>query len=281
MDLLAPPDGATLIRQSDIGQMQLCPTRLQLKEKEGYSDFLSEPLLFGSVVHAAIEHLMSGSAMLAVLDQQWIDTAIAVCEEERGNNTFVEAAFYDALRECVMQWDANVRPLLNTDTHNQEQLLFAPLDDTNFWLRGTPDIFWLSGPEAIDWKTAGRGWKAEKAQNILQAPLYTHLIEQNYGLFVAEWTFWVYNRSKKLWEAFPRFVDRQQVECAVQTALQYSRQIVADVFPATPVPYGSFTDKRGWYCSPRFCAAWNICDMKGVLGDGKHLLEERTELIAW
>jgi hypothetical protein len=69
---------------------------------------------------------------------------------------------------------------------------------------------------------------------------------------------------------------KEQIEANLANAWEYGKMIAAGAFPYTPgdAPYGKH--KRGWWCSPTYCGAWNICPGKATIADGTDLTVQRT-----
>ena len=135
----------------------------------------------------------------------------------------------------------------------------------NIYLKGTPDAVFEG--VVVDWKTSGRAWKETKAHKAIQADLYMALVKQNLGVSIRDWVFWVYNRRGRVWEAVPTKRRIKDINASILRAYDYGLALEAEILPATP-----FTDtfgelKRGWYCSAKYCGAWNICPAKFMHDD--------------
>jgi hypothetical protein len=114
----------------------------------------------------------------------------------------------------------------------------------------------------MDWKTAGRGWKVDKAHLSIQASLYMALVKQNLDVALRKFVFWVYDKQKREWTAIRTERRIKDVNAALRTAFDMARKVEARIFTASPVPESAFVKKRGWYCSAQYCEAWNVCDYK-------------------
>lgn len=294
MQYPTPPEGATIVRQSAINNMMLCPARQGYAQADGFVDAQSEPLVFGSTVHDIIADVLRGElSQLAALTSDTIINYANADLEAREAWSLVSlltpprlSDWVDEVRECLNLWFVQVQPeLKDMRIESVEETFYMPLDiKSNIWLQGTCDLmpFNADGERiGIDWKTAGRGWKDDKAATIMQAPLYTALAYERYMQFISEWYFCVYNRQKTQWDWIPRNVDAVQVAAALKTALEFGKMMQHNIYPATPYPSGGFTDRRGWYCSAKFCGAWQICEYKGMLGDDKDLNEQYDTALSW
>jgi hypothetical protein len=282
--LLSPPDDVFIIRQSTIGQLQLCGMREYYRNHDGYVDYVSEPLLFGILFHAAVEQiLLDDMSIIQVLDQ---DNLRMLAEVEETNRQVaisnLDKFHWDNLRAALVSWYDTLWPSISSqELLVVEEKLYAPLSD-KVWLQGSPDVITRAGSGSVvgrDWKTAGRGWKPEKAEASLQPALYSYLVEQNYGYKVDEWVFHVFNRRAHDWEHHA--VGGWDIDAAIQMALRYAEMLQNGLFVPNPTQYGSFSLKRAWYCSARFCPAWNVCEYKTIINDDKDIDELRTEELAW
>ena len=145
----------------------------------------------------------------------------------------------------------------------------------NIFLGGTGDL--VLEDEIVDWKTSGSDWKKGKADLSIQATIYMPMYKQMLDVSIKNFTFWVYDRSKVRWVRHSTKRTIAQIDAALQTAYEYGLQLEAGIYPATPVPEGPFIKKRGWYCSPKFCGGWNICDVKYLNDDvDESVIAERT-----
>lgn len=268
-DLPTPePDyksNVTLVRQSTIGQLQLCGKRVEYEGQEGYLEAVSEPLGFGQCMHymvaCTLDETVSSAELVANM-YEWVDDLLhREYDWSLGLIPNVDA-FLDELAVAYRGWVTKIRPRIKNVIAVEEEI-FLPLGEgrqTHIVLRGTPDI--VTKTRLRDTKTAGRGWTQDKADLSIQASLYLALVKQQYGLEYKDFTFDVYDRRKATWESIPVKRTVKQINSALKSAYDYGLQLEAGIFPATPVPEASFTKKRGWYCSPRFCGAWNICEYK-------------------
>lgn len=144
------------------------------------------------------------------------------------------------------------------------------------WLHGTPDLI-VPGQAIHDWKTAGRGWTENpagltKGSFGVQAPLYLWLWEEETGEQLAEFTFWVYDRTKKVWNGYGTDWYARSILAAKRNAWMWAKQVDAQAFPFTPALYPYGKPQRGWHCSAQYCAAWDICDGKAMISDGADLM---------
>ena len=262
----------TLIRQSTIGQMQLCPGRVKWVDHPEYLSMLSEPLVFGTLVHEIIaNHLLEGKlqeTMLLSMDV-WIEKILVEDYDWSLKKVPLVRDFFSEIAVAYRSWVTHVEPTLDSTkiiAVEERQLMYlGPGKTGQIFLHGTADL--VFSDLLMDWKTSGRAWKQVKADFSIQASLYMPLHKQTLDLSIQDFWFWVFNRSQGVWSLFKTKRTVAQIDSALETAYQYGRQIEAKAFPCTPVPEASFNKKRGWYCQPKFCSAWNVCDSK-FMNDG-------------
>ena len=86
----------------------------------------------------------------------------------------------------------------------------------------------------------------------------------------------MWNVSALTWEFRTTSWSKTQVEAAVDTAREFMRMIDAQVFP--PIvgsnTFGKY--RRGWWCGPTWCGAWNICPYKASVSDDVEPTSVRT-----
>jgi hypothetical protein len=267
--------------------MELCSARVGYKGEEGFFPAFSEPLVFGSFVHEMIELIIAEEKALPIIAnaEHILDAVLATKFELDPNYTQV-AAFELAEKGIIgeaqfavtewWKWWEKAHITTPISEHTMYAQLGTLADGRKVWLFGTPDLYSVVELLAKDWKTAGRGWSQGKADHAIQASLYSHLIHHNTGIFISDWEFLVFNRRTGDWESHPTTRTLEQVESAKRVAWMRALQNAYNIYPATPTTTEHFKTKRGWYCSPKFCNAWNICEFK-YLADG--LDEEREGLV--
>lgn len=280
-----PAESDLLIRQSTIESMMLCPAKVGYSFHEDYDHTPSEPMFFGTVMHAVLEehvrdggplHLHQPDYVETIIEKEAIDDGFDLSEVT--NPVYVAAMAAEAVhayQAWLTQWwakkEAFFEPLVI------EERLVRPLgtlpNGRAVWVHGTPDIGQQSG--MTDWKTAGRGWKPGKGEVRIQSPTYLWLMEDIRGVREGLADYVVYDRSKQRWSSHLVSVSDTQVDAALKTLWTYARAIDAQVFPPTPsAPAGR--SGRGWWCSAKYCGAWDPCEFKGLIADDVDLLEIRT-----
>ena len=279
-----PTDDDLLLRQSTIESMMLCPARVGYSTHPEHDHTPSEPMFYGTVVHAVIEDHITNGESLRLHSPDYVRELmekIAVDDEFDIGATAPEHLLQSFAQEVVeayqawlSQWWAMksnfFKPLAI------EERLIRPLgtlpNGRAVWVHGTPDALLQSG--MTDWKTAGRGWSPGKGEVRIQTPTYLWLGEDIRGVREGIGDYVVYDRSKKTWSSFIVPVFETQIDAALQTLWEYARQIDAQVFPPTPAaPAGR--PGRGWWCQPKYCGAWDLCTYKGLVADDMNLTEVR------
>jgi hypothetical protein len=250
-----------------MGQLQLCGGRVGYEDRDGYLAAISEPLVFGQCLHHILgEDVLSGNLQQDKLLQsmsEWVDQILVEHYDWTLKQVPNIPEFFSELSTAYRLWRTTVLPNLPGELILAEEELFLPLGagrEQQVVLKGTPDAVYTEA--LVDWKTAGRGWKQVKADVSVQASLYPALVKQNYQKSIRDFHFWVFGRQKGSWSRLKTSRKIEQINGALVTAHNYGKQLEAQVFPCTPVPESSFNKKRGWYCSPKFCGAWNVCEAK-------------------
>lgn len=262
----------TLVRQSGIGQFQLCAGRVGYDGQKGHLQMVSEPLAFGTAVHYLIsEHLIHGKQQDKLLQTmpKWVDDMLRDDYDWGLDKVPNVGGFFGEISAAYSRWINFVLPTLPDAPvliEEEQRMYLGEGNSGNIFLKGTADAVYEDS--LYDWKTAGRGWKPEKAAVSVQASLYMPLHKQTIAPWSAQkFTFWVFNRQSGAWGKIVTRRTIPQMNGALRTALEYGKMMEAGIYPCSPVPEASFNKKRGWYCSPKFCSAWNICKSK-FMNDG-------------
>jgi hypothetical protein len=268
----------TVVRQSTINQIALCGYRKLLEGQEGYLDAVSEPMVYGSAVHYLIaRHLELDDIPHHDIQnmEEWVEEMLVDDYGWSLDQVPNVRDFFSEVESSYAQWRTVVLPTLPPLITQEEEMWMylgegrtyeESTDRVNkIYLKGTPDAVFEG--VVIDWKTSGRAWKETKAHKALQADLYMALVKQNLDVAIRDWIFWVYNRRGRVWEAIPTKRRISDINSSILRAYDYGLALGANILPATP-----FTDtfgelKRGWYCSAKYCGAWNICPAKYLHDD--------------
>lgn len=284
-----PAHDALWIRQSTVGSWELCPGRVMQSKHARFNELPSEAMSFGTLVHAMIELELTGArgrvpwTTMNVSDL-WDELALeeyGVSLADLADDDLILDSSIEAVG-AVMQWRRQVQQTLPNGDMLIERRLEAPLgvlpNGREVWLHGTGDLLYTDIAIGYDWKTAGRGWKETKATYLGQPSAYAYLHWYNHNVWVERWRYWVYNRGSARWDLHTTYRNRQQVASWLRHAFGIACAIDAGVVYYTPTqhPYGK--SERGWWCSPRYCAAWDHCPGK-YLADGYD--EKQLAIINW
>lgn len=134
-------------------------------------------------------------------------------------------------------------------------------------MQGTADLVSPEQGIIVDWKTSKRPWDQSKADMTIQAEVYCGLMSAKLQQKFHKMHFWVYERGNAKWSKIETTRDDASIESTFKTAVQYGKQMLAGVYPATPTVEQFGKVKRGWYCSTRYCPAWNACEYKFLNDD--------------
>jgi len=259
----------TLTRQSDINQMLLCAGRKGYENTPGFLAMVSEPLAFGTCTHHLIsEDIIHGETQEGLLlsMNDWVDEILVEQYDWSLERVPNPRDFFSEITVAYRSWKERVQPTLADSEmlaiEEEQRMFLGEGNKGNIFLKGTADL--VLDDTLVDWKTSGRPWKQSKADFSIQASLYMPLHKQTLNVSLQKFTFWVFDRSSGSWSALKTRRTVAQINSALVTALEFGRQQEAGVFPCTPVPEAAFDKKRGWYCKPKFCGAWNICDAKHI-----------------
>jgi len=274
-----------IVRQSTINALQLCGQRVALRDHPGYLKAVSEPLAFGTLVHHLIaEDLITGERQMGLLSNmgEWVDPILQEQYEWSLSQVPNVGDFFGEIAVAYRSWVTRVLPIITKlgepVSIEEEMVLYLGEGEKGkkIFLQGTADAVYPS--TLVDWKTSGRKWKDSKAQFSPQATLYPPLVKQQTGLDIRKFTFWVFDRSASQWTKHVTDRRIKDIDAGLRIAYTYGLQLEAGHLPATPLDENYFDYKRAWYCSPKFCGAWNVCDYK-YLAD--HISENQIAERKW
>jgi hypothetical protein len=271
-----PQEDDVLIRPSSVTSMGLCPARVGYSLTEGYNPLPSEAMSFGTLEHAILERRLTGDPF--VMSRQTVgDLWRELIRDENGieldelaPRDLIDSSVDEAIAAAFL-WEEDVLPQLGEPVI-VEEVLWRPLgvlpDGRAVWLHGTPDLV-TEGPLGHDWKTAGTGWKESRRLFEAQPSAYPWLAAPRLGVEAHEiaFVFWVYDRKNSEWQPHKTSRTRAEIDSWLKVAWMRGKQIAYGAFPATTYDsqWGNYS--RGWWCSPRFCAAWDICQFKHLADD--------------
>jgi len=268
-----PADDAIIMRQSTVGSMDLCPAREGYR-LQGVRQIPSEAMTFGTMIHSFAEQRLMGLSRVVTADdlESWWVEAVAKDGHDLHDLAapdVVAAGVQEALQACAA-WDKAVRPHVDREgAGDPEVSMLAPIGTTprgrEVWLQGTAD--YVTATRIFDWKTAGRGWKESKAHSTGQASAYTFLAEATGRGLIPDHTYWVWNRQAYTWNHWDTHREPEHVTAWLAHAFMRALEIENGAFPFTPwaSTFGDF--KRGWWCSAKYCSAWDVCEGKYLNDD--------------
>lgn len=280
------PDADDLVvRHSTISSMDLCPLRVGLATMPGYDPIPSPQMVFGSGTHELVAYTVKTRRVFPLdeLTTGRLTDLLYGLERQDGTDepeipphadAETVAAMADEMRIAYLSWVEQVWPLIEDWRWAavEERLLRClgvMSDGRAVWLSGTPDAV-SAEPRGFDWKTAGRGWKEGRVHAETQPTAYTWLLNQG----DLEWSYVVYDRSKQEWGWHDTRRTMVQAEAFARHAYVRGIQIGLGLYPATPV--AKALSRRGWWCSAKYCNAWNVCPAKDI-GDSVNVAEERED----
>jgi hypothetical protein len=222
-------------------------------------------MVFGTCVHHLIaEDLAVGEPRLDLLSNmnEWVEKILVEDYAWSLAQVPEPQRFFSEVSAAYRQWRTGVYPNLPEPIALEKEMYLKLGDGVNggYYLRGTPDA--VFGNQIMDWKTAGRAWKEGKADYSIQASLYMALAKQELDVGIRKFSFWVFDRAKRVWSRIPTDRTVKEINSALQTAYDYAYKLEVRAFTASPVVEEYGKKKRGWYCGVKYCPAWNICPVK-------------------
>lgn len=274
-----PPEGALIVRPSSYASWSLCAYRLLLQDHPLYDSGSNEPPGFGTWEHAVIsEFIINGSIPESPEDTLAIG-AKALAEREEDIFSYASEEYLLKLavevKFAFMAWFnvywkevGSKLEVLAVEERVLRGLGVLP-SGREVWMSGAPDLVVVG--EIDDWKTASRGWKKGKAQaNVVQIASYAWLSEHRTQAWLGRHV--VYDRSKRTWtwEDTTIQLNPGVIRTSLRSMWDMARSLDAEVGVATPHSRGnSHTEGRSWHCTPAYCGAWNACDFRHLMPDGR------------
>lgn len=262
----------TVIRQSTIGQFQLCEMRVGYRDHEDFLEPVSEKLAFGTFVHYLIENdLQEDKEQVELLANMgdWMNEILKVEYDWSLDKVDNHVELFSQVGTAYRLWRTEVRPNIRSEILSVEDEVYmylGPGEQGNIFLKGTPDIDCKS--YLRDVKTSGNRWSQEKADYSIQASLYLALSKYNTGVAKKDFyfdTFWR-GKSYQEWTTIKTSRTEREINAALATAYAAGLKLESGKLTANPVPE-NFNKKRGWYCSVNYCPAWNCCEYKYMHDD--------------
>lgn len=278
------------LHQSWVNTASLCMSKHGLADHPLYDGTPSEAMSFGTIEHAVIadqlDRLLNGKTFLPPQAADILALWRKIALEKDGFELDRQAPFEVLrtlcleVRDALVEWHATVwlGGLKHETIVAYEVELEKPIgrlpNGRQIILRGTPDVIRVGA--LSDWKTSGRYWEQGKADSQIQGPTYALLAEHNYPHVapIEAMDYWVWNRSKGTWDRVTQAITFDQMQAAQAAVLEWAGLDDAGFYPPTP---GAAAGKagRGWWCSAKYCNAWDACSFKALITDGVDLTEKR------
>jgi hypothetical protein len=269
-----------------MASMMLCPARVGQTDNKDYDATPTEALTFGSYVHTLIEQFGFGiedpspKTGRQLFEMEFNDDVKNMpypppSLDEVASDTLIARSVEEGLH-ALRLWREQVLPHLSPDG-KAEGFMFAHVadlpDGTKVWLRGTPDYVEKT-PDGVvtidDWKTAATDWPKNKHLSEIQPFGYRELYQAVTGVLAHRFQWWIYSRKDQVWRprsiTFERTADQRDAFMA--QLLVCARMIADNTFMYTPTS-GFGNSPRGWWCTAKYCNAWNICPGKHLIADGR------------
>ena len=281
-----------LVRQSLMNSLQLCPARVgfEINQPEEVIPVFGERPVFGTAVHDCAEHHVLdpkgqakrirpaefGLMMERILEENYDGSSLDDIPEKEYKKFRREVI--EAYRLWVMQvYEHFIKADVKERTAHVEVPLYLYLGEhlgRRIIAHGTPDLT-IQGLRMEDNKTtfAAFKWTQEKADTEIQPSLYLAMHNIIYNDSITDFVYRIYDRKAEDWDSLHTARTEGEQEAILKVAFEYGKQIAANVFPPTPIVENYGKRQRGWYCSPKWCGAWNVCSFKGQINDKTDLTE--------
>lgn len=290
---LGPAPEEFVIRQSNVGNMDLCQARVGLMQGQPEQD-PSEAMFAGTAVHWLIDlwidKWLEGVDLAPLSDPDWVEQGlVSVALQKDGFDLLSKFTSPVHLRqwvvECIFMLNAWVEQWMIGNAQiveeavGREVQLHRPLGTVKVPGRREPVVVWVSGhPDLytrtllVDWKTSSKNWRKGKAFGMVQDDIYSALVEWSQGIRIDQGLFVVGDRAARAWYEHPTRITEASREAALVRAYSHARDLLLGTYSFSPT--NSFGD-RHWPCSPKYCPAWDACPAK-YIGDAKDLLSQET-----
>ena len=284
-----PAEDAIFVRPSAHSSWLMCQLSVQHSRTRRYkdADFDSMQAARGTFVHLLNEMYLTGKPCHNTEDAYELFTTTADIPKGVAPTRLREITIecFQAHEAWITQFWLTEGKLL--DVVSTEKRMRMPIghlqDGREVWLRGTADL--ITGPPKVwDWKTSTSGWTAKKLNEMTQHMFYAALAEYELGVPHTEAAYVVYNFKTGTWEwsAFTLPIERPAMNRALYEMYKMAVVLAHGAAMASPAKRGASwgQDGRGWWCSAKWCGAWDWCDGKYILDDGK-CDGLRDPLITW
>lgn len=287
-----PAEDAIFVRPSSHSTWMNCQLAVQHRDHPQYDNTSTQQASFGTCVHMLNERHIEGLTLDGVdhVLELWLAEMDGRDEDIRplAPKTRLESLASEALMAHQL-WVQNFWLPVGSQLEAVavEQRMEMPLgslpNGREVWLRGTADF--VTPGKIWDWKTASVGWKPARMDEMTQHLFYAALVEYELDVRLPEEAAYVvYDRKDQswAWSEFTTAVTRKQVKRALHEIFKMAAVLDAEAAMASPAKRGASwgQDGRGWWCSAKWCGAWDFCDGKFLLDDGK-AVGSRDNTITW
>lgn len=243
-------------------------------------DAVSEALVFGTAVHYLCErHVLNPNGQSRIIQpaqfNKWCEQILD--EQYDWSIDDISPKDYKTFRRKVIEaYRLWVLQVFEHDIKNQDVLaveegmwvVIGEVDTGRVIAHGTADLVMSTRVEDIKTTNAAFKWTQDKADAEIQPTMYLAMYNATHGTSLTDFKYRVYDRKSEDWNTLETSRSLESQAAMFKTAYEYGKQIAAGAFPATPVVEEYKKHKRGWYCQPKWCGAWNICDQKQTYDDG-------------
>ena len=253
-------DGRIFLRQSWLGQLAMCPERarqdmLEISERKETSN-----TMIGTAVHYGIEQCLN-EMMMTGDPMSRVDTLNASFEYwDTHHNLIDEWNHEQSNAEEIVQsntnvwWDEVMPDMRPIAVEEQFEVPLTTLESgTEVWLTGTIDCVQEFPYPITDWKNPGGKPRDEWLMKrwAVQAAAYTYAVNELYKFSEPLPFEFVHLIKGKVHRTMVNFGPAEW-ESLVALAHSAGTLIEADL-PTWPL------NMAGWWCSPKWCGAWNTC----------------------
>lgn len=257
------PSQRVFVRQSWLNDLLLCPQRARFGIAMPQMRSGSDATIMGTAVHAGIEHVLSSSTDVHVMDM--IDYTLGYFDglkkTESWKETNIDPDKYEVyIGSMCAAWHSDILPHVELGGEIEKAFAFPmgmQMNDWDIWCEGTMDYITPSG-QIWDWKTASRAYNArDKQAKAIQPTVYaagaviTGLCES----FPVDFSYGVMLRQEK---PKAQIVDVRRdsthfewLKHLVKPAVQYSLNVGFD--------QDWIMNDDNNLCSERWCSFWSVC----------------------
>jgi hypothetical protein len=262
------------IRQSTLKSWLMCPRSFWHKTWGDVTDPTSDAALIGTAMHAGIEFILHGGdaqqahrRAQAELDLQWDE-----CRKVTYKSHDVASAWVTKLLD---QWLDTVYPQVPAplvDSSTGLPMIEWPFNVTaGYIMDGTVEVRFSGTADYVDengvvwdWKSAGRKyeqWEVDRWH--VQPSVYTYALSQSTGDFYGDFQYGVMVRGNG---ATGQVVQTTRTAGDHQWVISQAHTLAAQIVANARDMNIWMTNDQGWWCSPKWCPAWDQC--KGAVTCG-------------